>query len=414
MKAKITIFLFFLLISLPLWAQTTEVEGTVKDEEGNPMPGVKVIFEHADIAGIKTHLTTNKRGEFYYPGLLYQSPGTWKIYPELEGFLIKHLKVESRDSRKELFTDIDSDLNIKQNYPEILCKPGGKVLIDFILVTRSYFEAPAQEEEGIFDMVEAEAPSLSSVEKARTFYEEGRIEESLQEYEKSIEEKKDASICVEMSKILIELEREEEAVITLRKALSLQPDLPMVHYALAHILRSKGDQEAALEELKQERNISPDNIKVLKGMGEILAEMSRDQEAIGVYLQIIEKDPNSSDAYIDLASIYNRLGDFEKSEQAYRKVTELNPKNADRIYYNVGVSIINKENLTASDRKRAEESFKKAIELNPSYAGAHLQLGYLLLGDGKMQQAKEHFKKYLELKPDSSEAETVKAIIESI
>jgi tetratricopeptide (TPR) repeat protein len=413
MKARITIFIIFFLISLPLWAQTTEVEGTVKDDQGNPMPEVKVYFEHADIAGIKAHVTSNKRGEFYYPGLLYQEPGTWKIYPKLEGHLIKHLKVESRDSRKELFTDIDSDLNMRQNYPEILCKPGGKVLVDFILVPSSYFEAPAEEEEGL-ELIEAEAPSISSIQKARKLYDEGRIEDALLEYEKSIEEKKDASICVEMSKILFESEREGEAVIALRKALSLKPDLPMVHYGLAHILRKKGDHAAALEELKQERNISPDNEKVLKSMGEILVELGKDKEAINIYHQLIEKNPNSSDAYIALANIYSRLGDFEKSEQAYRKVTELNPENADRIYYNVGVSIINKENLTAADRKKAGESFRKALELNPDYAAAHLQLGYLLLGDGKMPAAKEHFKKYLELKPDSSEAETVKAIIESI
>ncbi len=413
MKIKIAIFIISFLISLPLMAQTTEIEGTVKDEQGNPMPEVKVSFEHANIAGIKTHVTTNKRGEFYYPGLLYQSPGTWKIYPELEGFLIKHLKVESRDSRKELFTNIDSDLNAKQIYPEILCKPGGKVLIDFILVPRSYFEAPAQEEEGL-EMIEAEAPSISAIQKARKLYDEGRIEEALQEYEKSLEEESDASICVEMSKILLELKRESEAVITLRKALSLQPDLLMVHYALAHIFRKTGDHQAALEELKQERNISPDNVKVLKSMGEVLVELGKDKEAINLYHQIIEKNPSSSDAYIALASIYNRIGDFEKSEQAYRKVTELNPENADRIYYNVGVSIINKESLTPADRKKAEESFNKALEINPNYASAHLQLGYLLLGDGKMQEAKDHFKKFLELKPDSSEAETVKAIIESI
>ncbi len=413
MKIKNTLFLVGFLITLPLLAQTTEVEGTVKDNQGNPMPKVKVYFEHAVIAGIKSDLTTNKRGEFYYPGLLYQEPGTWKIYPMAEGYLVKHIKVESRDSRRELFTNIDTDLNVKQIFPEIMAKPGGKVKIDFVLVPKSHFEHRVAEEEAI-PISDTEVSSVSSIHKARQLYSEGRIEEALEEYEKSIAEEKDASICVEMGKILLEQKRYNEAITSLEKALSLNPELPMVHNALAHLYMKKGNLATALEELNKELSISPGNLKVLKSMGKILLDLGRDKEAINIYYQIVEKDPNNIDAYITLGSIYSRLGEFEKSEQAYRKVIELNPENADRIYYNVAVSIINKENLTAKGRKSAEDSLSKAIEINPDYAEAHLQLGYLLLGDGKTPEAKEHFKKYLELKPDSSEAKTVRSIMDSL
>ncbi|MEW5805940.1 MAG: tetratricopeptide repeat protein [Acidobacteriota bacterium] len=412
MRKIIMMILSLFLVWIPVFAQTTEVEGTVKDDQGNPMAKVKIVCEHVAIAGVKTEMMTNKRGEFYNPMLLYHEPGTWRMYPIIEGYLVRHIKVESRDSRKELLTNVDTDLGITQNHPQIIAKPGGKVIIDFIVAPRSSFE------QGIVEIAGEDAATappeviqLSTLDRARSLYSQGKLEESIELYEKASTEEKSATIYLEMSKIFMELKRLDDAAESLRKALAIDPKLPMMHYSLANILRKKGEIPSAVEELKKELEISPDSSRVLSGLAELYMESGQEGNAEAVYQKIIEQYPDDVNAYIALGRIYSRKGDYTRSEQAYRKVIELNPRNADTIYYNVGVSIINKKNITASDKANAMEAFQKAVELNPNHAGAHLQLGYLLLASGKIEEAKSHFKKFVDLNPGSPDAEAVKVLL---
>ena len=414
MKRNYIVFLFPLLfLSQLAFSQTTEVEGTVKDDQGNPVEKVTIVFQSATITTVKFDLKTNKRGEFYFPGLLYQGePGSWKIFPVFEGYLVKHLKVESRDSMKQLQTSIDQNLGIRQSHPEILAKPGGKVIIDFIIAPESSFQQQvADSQQG---SAAAKAVELSTLDKARALCAEGKAGESIALYRQAAAEEKSADIYLEMSRVLLEQSRVEEASAALKSALAVNPNISMLHFTLANILRKQGDYNGAIEEMKQELAVSPDAEKVNVAIGELYVEAGKDAEAEGVYKKILEKSPDNISAYMALGGIYNRMGDFARSEQAYRKVIDLNPKNADMIYYNVGVSIINKKDLTNADRTSAMDAFKKALELNPDHAGAHLQLGYILLGQGKFPEAKTHFKRYIELKPNSPEAGEVKSILQAI
>ncbi len=414
MRTTSLILLFFIFISCQLaFAQTTEVDGTVKDDQGKPMADVKIIFQSTTIAGVKFDLTTNKKGEFYYPNLLYQGePGSWNIYPEYEGYLVKHMKVESRDSRKELFTNIDQGVGIKQIRPEILGKPGGKMIIEFIMAPEASFEQTA-----IDPSLSAEAlksAQVSDFEKAQILHAQGKTEESIALFRKAAAQEKNAEIHLELSRVLLEQNRIDEASVELRNVIELDPNIPMLHFTLANILRAKGDLNGAIEELKQEAALSHDSTKALEALGALYIEAGKETEAETVYRKIIDKSPDNVNAYISLGGIYNRIGEYAKSEQAYKKVIELNPKNADMIYYNVGVSIINKSNIGSSDRESAISAFKKALEINPDHAGAHLQLGYILLGLGKFEEAKPHFKRFVELKPDSPDAETARTILQEL
>ncbi len=412
-KIPLIMLFFIFLCCQSVLAQTTEVDGTVKDDQGQPMANVKIIFQSTTIASVRFELTTNKRGEFYYPALLYQGePGSWNIYPEYEGYLVKHIKIESRDSLKELKTGIDQNMGRKQTHPEILAKPGGKMIIEFIMAPEASFEQTAVDPGLSADALKS--AQISDFEKAQILHAQGKIEESIALFRKASTEEKNAEIHLELSRVLLEQSRVDEASEELRKALELDPNIPMLHFTLASMLRAKGNISGAIEELKQEVTLSQSNPKALEALGALYVEVGKELEAEGVYRQIIERFPDNVNAYMALGGIYNRMGEHAKSEQAYKKVIELNPKNADMIYYNVGVSIINKSDLSSSDRENATNAFKKALEINPDHAGAHLQLGYLLLGLGKFEEAKLHFKKFVDLKPDSPDAETARAILQEL
>ena len=61
---SLTISAFALaLFSLPAMAQTSAVEGVVKDEAGKPLPGAIVTFDRTDIKG-KYTVKSDKKGHY--------------------------------------------------------------------------------------------------------------------------------------------------------------------------------------------------------------------------------------------------------------------------------------------------------------------------------------------------------------
>jgi tetratricopeptide (TPR) repeat protein len=100
------------------------------------------------------------------------------------------------------------------------------------------------------------------------------------------------------------------------------------------------------------------------------------------------------------------------------KAAQLDPTQAGKYYYNLGAVLTN-----TGQNEAAAEAFKKAIEADPNYADAYLQYGIALMGkatvdsSGKMVPVPgtgEAFQKYLELKPDGKDAETAKAMLQSL
>jgi tetratricopeptide (TPR) repeat protein len=103
-----------------------------------------------------------------------------------------------------------------------------------------------------------------------------------------------------------------------------------------------------------------------------------------------------------------------KSEQAYQKVVELNPREAPQVFYNLGALIMNKDDRGDDDTQRAIAAFRKAVELKPDYREAHKQLAFALLGAGDPEGAKAELEACLRLAPDAPDAKQVKALIDSL
>ena len=84
------------------------------------------------------------------------------------------------------------------------------------------------------------------------------------------------------------------------------------------------------------------------------------------------------------------------------------------MYYNAGMSIMNKHGITNEDRKRAITAFEKSVEVNPKYAKAWNQLGLAYLGLAEYGKAREAFKKFLELDSSSPDAVAAKDMLKAL
>jgi tetratricopeptide (TPR) repeat protein len=130
----------------------------------------------------------------------------------------------------------------------------------------------------------------------------------------------------------------------LREELS-DSKLPEIVKNIALIYVQKGDNEAAMQAVKDARSMSP------KDVGLILTE----------------------------ADLYNKIGDEARFASLMEEAIAQDPNNA-VLYYNLGVVNGNKGNREASI-----SYYKKAIELDPNYEATYLNLASVILeGEAKI------------------------------
>tara|TARA_R110001583_G_scaffold34903_6_gene116728 strand:+ start:606 stop:1856 length:1251 start_codon:yes stop_codon:yes gene_type:complete len=121
-----------------------------------------------------------------------------------------------------------------------------------------------------------------------------------------------------------------------RKTDSKKPEI-VKNIALIYV--SNGDNEKAIEAMKEARAESPDDVNL------ILTE----------------------------ANLHYKMGNKEEFKALLQKATEMDPKNAE-LQYNLGVISAESE-----QPEEAKKHYEKAIELNPEYVNAYINLSALIL-----------------------------------
>jgi len=113
---------------------------------------------------------------------------------------------------------------------------------------------------------------------------------------------------------------------------------------------------------------------------------------------LIARYPNYYVLWNILGAAQLRLNYTTAAEEAFRKVTELNPKYAAG-FNNLGNALKNQGKFS-----EANEAYKKAIELKPDYPVAYNNMGTTLLDNREFDSAIKAFQKAVNLKPDFPEA----------
>ncbi len=200
--------------------------------------------------------------------------------------------------------------------------------------------------------------------------------------------------------------------MALRDVLAKDPAYPKAHLELGRMAYEEGKTAEAITEFEQEVKAHPDDSQSGAALAGLYAEAGRTEDAIRVLEGIAARDPSNTDVLVSLDGLYTGKGETQKSEEIYKKVLAQNPEGADLVYYRVGAQITKKSDLGEADRARAMAAFNKAIQLNPRNAKAHRELGYLLLGAGKIDEAKKHFQSYLEIDPAAKDASSIKQFLQ--
>jgi len=169
--------------------------------------------------------------------------------------------------------------------------------------------------------------------------------------------------------VLVFLHEWKEAAEQLEKAIALGATEPQVHFELAKALRGLGENDRALEEMKQYQQLKKDE-EVSVEAAEATAQGDKDLDA----------------------------GKVAEATAHYREASEGQPDNAS---YKFKLAVaLHKAGDAAGERAQLEA----AIKLKPDLAGAQEQFGYLLSRSGDAEGAIEHFRMAVHATPAWVEA----------
>lgn len=118
---------------------------------------------------------------------------------------------------------------------------------------------------------------------------------------------------------------------------------------------------------------------------------STHDEAIAIYLRVLDLEPDHAAAHINLGTLYYNRHDFASAEKHYRLAIKVDPRYA-LAYFDLG------NVLDETDRiQDAIAAYRTAIQLAPTYGDAHYNLALALERTHEPRQALLHWKAYVKL-----------------
>ena len=118
---------------------------------------------------------------------------------------------------------------------------------------------------------------------------------------------------------------------------------------------------------------------------------STHDEAIAIYQQVLELEPDHAAAHINLGTLYYNRRDFGPAENHYRLAIKADPRYA-LAYFDLG-NVLDE----TSRVQDAIVAYRTAIQLAPTYADAHYNLALALERMQEPRQALMHWNAYAKL-----------------
>ena len=164
---------------------------------------------------------------------------------------------------------------------------------------------------------------------------QGRIEEAIEYFRKSIELEPDypdahgnlAEALNSLGLAVMSRGNLNEAIRYYRKALTISPDYAGPHYNLAIALRTLGKADEAMHHYREALRIKPDYAEAHNNLANILAETGNLEEATAHYRSALEAQPDYTEARANLAVVLRSQHKFDEAAELFHEPIPTRPNN---------------------------------------------------------------------------------------
>jgi len=209
----------------------------------------------------------------------------------------------------------------------------------------------------------------------------GDVDAAIREFKRVVELAPElAAGHVNLGAVYYEKKDYGSAVIPLRKALELNPNLPGAEGMLGVALLAQGYASESIPHLEKAK---ADDV-----LGVALLESGRERDAVDKLEAALVTTPDNSDLLYYLSLAHARL-----AKQAAEVLVERSPASARTL------QIKGESRAAAGDREAAEKDFRAALAMRPDLRGVHFALGEMYLGSGDYGNAEREFREEARLAP---------------
>ena len=208
---------------------------------------------------------------------------------------------------------------------------------------------------------------------------------------------KDDHLYYDRAKIYLELDRVNDAIADLSRAIALNDKEPSYHMLLGDAYFANGNVEASYKSLQRALDLAPDNQEAILKLGEI-AFYSRDYDrAMENLSKVTAKDPQNRTALFMKGFIYKETGDTSNAITLFRKVCDLYP-DYEPAFEELGVL------YSAHNDPLAVEYLTTAIRIEPQNTNALYALAMFYQELNQVDKAEELYKQILDINANHKEA----------
>ena len=198
--------------------------------------------------------------------------------------------------------------------------------------------------------------------------------------------------------IYMNIGRLDEAVVELKKALSINPHFEEAHNNLGIAYYRQGLIRDAIDEYKKTLEINPDFAEAHYNLGVAYAGKGMMDEAISEYKKVLAIKPNYAKARNNLGAAYLRKGMMDEAVSEYKKALAIKPDYA-KAYYNLGFAYLKKGMMD-----EAVSEYKKALAIKPDFVMVRNSLGNIYRRKGELGKAISEYKRAIAINPDYAKA----------
>lgn len=157
------------------------------------------------------------------------------------------------------------------------------------------------------------------------------------------------------------------------------------HYKRGVRSMLKGRSDKAVEEFTRAIHYNPQYTQAFFQLASVYESEGFLEKACNVYQDLMRIDPAMlAEAECRLAKVYSRQGNWQEAVTCFNRVIDKNPGNADAYY---GLATIYRQR---NEKEQAQRAYQQALQCNAQLFEAHYALAVMYYIDGKLGHARTH------------------------
>lgn len=160
-----------------------------------------------------------------------------------------------------------------------------------------------------------------------------------------------------------------EALNVMRALVDKNPDMPVAHYAMAHLAVRMSDLDTATRSIDRALAISPEWEDAALFKARVLVSQKDVQRVLQFHEQYLDRYPRANAVRLSYARLLVDLKQWDKAREQFKRVVAASPNDADATFTAALLA------LQSNDMNDAEKYLKRTLELQPDNDQARLYLG---------------------------------------